>query len=62
MSRADIILIKVKDACREVIKDAEPIVNGDEVLTDGEEKIYEGRYELAEILLEQIYQWENENE
>jgi hypothetical protein len=27
-------------------------------LTDGSEKIYEGRYELAEDLLDQIKKWE----
>ena len=61
MSKSQIVLLKVKDFCRDAIKDAEPIVNGDEVLTDGEEKIYEGRYELAESLLEQIHLWENDD-
>ena len=62
MSRADITLIKVREFLRETIKDAEPIVNGDEILSDGEEKIYEGRYEVAETLQELIHKWENENE
>ena len=61
MSRADITLIKVREFLRETIKDAEPIVNGDEILSDGEEKIYEGRYEVAETLQELIHKWENEN-
>ena len=61
MSKADIVLIRVREFLRETIRDAEPIVNGDEILSDGEEKIYEGRYEVAETLQELIHKWENEN-
>ena len=61
MSKADIVLIRVREFLRETIRDAEPIVNGDEVLTDGEEKVYEGRYEVADTLRELTHQWENDD-
>lgn len=60
MNKEDIVLIKVKEFLRETIRDAEPIVNGDEILSDGEEKIYEGRYEVADTLIGLIHEWENE--
>ena len=60
MSKAEIVLVKVKEILHEAIKDAEPIINGDETLSDGEEKIYEGRYEIADTLQELIHQWWNE--
>ena len=61
MSKADIVLIRVREFISETIRDAEPIINGDEVLTDGEEKVYEGRYEVADTLRELIHQWENDD-
>ena len=42
------------------IKHNEPIINGDEVLTDGTHDIHVGRYECAKALLKQILKWEKE--
>ena len=36
-----------------------PVINGDEVLTDGSRDIYVGRNECAESLLKQIEKWED---
>ena len=36
----------------------EPVINGDEVLTDGSHDIHVGRNECAESLLKQIKRWE----
>ena len=36
----------------------EPVINGDEVLTDGSQDIHVGRNECAESLLKQIKKWE----
>lgn len=37
----------------------EPVINGDEVLTDGSHDIHVGRNECAESLLKQIKRWED---
>ena len=54
------ILIKVKNWLEEEIKNNEPIVEGEEELSDGTEDIFVGRSECAYSLLDQIKKWENE--
>lgn len=53
------ILNKIKLYCQSAIDDANDALEED--LTDGSEDIYEGRFELAQSLLEQIEIWEKEN-
>jgi len=57
MSDHKAILALVKNYCINASKDADDTLN-DGGLTDGSELIYEGRYELAEDLLDQIKKWE----
>ena len=56
------ILEKVKAWLEEEIEYNEPILSGDEELSDETFDIHEGRSELAECLLEQIKKWENADE
>ena len=56
------MLINIKDWLEEEIEHNEPVLDGDEELSDGTEYIYEGRSECATSLLEQIKKWENEDE
>ena len=56
------VIEKVKTWLEEEIEHNEPVLNGDEVLTDGTFDIHEGRSECATSLLEQIEKWENEEE
>ena len=51
---------KVKQMLEGEISSSQPIIDGDEEVTDGTDDIIIGRYEYAEGLLEQIKQWENE--
>ena len=39
----------------------EPVINGDEVLTDGTHDIHVGRSECADSLLSMINKWEKNN-
>jgi len=57
MNKHEAIIRLVKDYLINASKDADDTLN-DGGLTDGSELIYEGRYELAEDLLEQIRKWE----
>jgi len=57
MSNHKAILALVKNYCITASKDASDTLDEGN-LTDGSEGIYEGRYELAESLLEQIKTWE----
>ena len=41
----------------EEVSDAEPIVVGEEILTDGTEGVYLGRYELGNSLLAEFDKW-----
>ena len=50
--------IKIKNWLEEEIKNNEPIVEGEEELTDGTEDIYVGRSECSYSLLDQIKKWE----
>jgi|OM-RGC.v1.037414851 hypothetical protein len=51
---------KIKQMLEGEISSSQPIIDGDEEVTDGTDDIIIGRYEYAEQLLEQIKQWENE--
>tara|TARA_R100000654_G_scaffold19692_1_gene40150 strand:+ start:384 stop:641 length:258 start_codon:yes stop_codon:yes gene_type:complete len=55
------VLEKVKTWLKEEIEYNEPVLNGDEELSDGTEDIHEGRSECATSLLEQIKKWESEH-
>ena len=61
MSNAEKVLKKVKEWLEDEVKTFEdnPI---DEGIESEEQGIFIGRAEMAEGLLEQIEQWENENE
>ena len=52
------ILIKIKNWLEEEIKNNEPVVEGEEELSDGTEDIFVGRSECANSLLDQIKKWE----
>ena len=52
------MIIKIKNWLEEEIKNNEPMVEGEEALTDGTEDIYVGRSECAYSLLDQIKKWE----
>ena len=56
------VLEKVKTWLEEEIEHNEPVLNGDEELSDDTLDIHEGRSECATSLLEQIKKWENEDE
>ena len=53
MSNQAVILSLVKNYCINASEDASSTLD-DGGLTDGREKIYEGRYELAEAIIEYI--------
>ena len=52
------VLEKVKTWLEEEIEHNEPVLNGNDELSDYTENIYEGRSECATSLLEQIKKWE----
>ena len=54
------ILIKVKNWLEEEIKNNEPVVEGEEELSDGTDDIFVGRSECAYSLLQQIEKWEQD--
>ena len=56
------MLINIKDWLEEEIEHNEPVLNGDEKLSDGTEDIHVGRSECATGLLKLIKKWENEDE
>ena len=56
----DNVLAKVKTWLEEEIEHNEPVLDGDEGLSDGTEDIHEGRSECATSLLEQIKKWESQ--
>jgi hypothetical protein len=67
MSKADAVLKKVKEWLQEEIGMNQDVADAkdnkqDYITSDGTDDIIYGRYECAEGLLEQIQQWENENE
>jgi hypothetical protein len=57
MNKHEAIIFLIKDYCINASKDASDALD-EGILTDGSEGIFEGRYELAEDLLETIKQWE----
>ena len=50
---------KIVDWLEGEIEHNEPVINGDEVLTDGTHDIHVGRTECAESLLSMIKKWED---
>jgi len=56
----DAFINKIKSWLIDEVKHQQPIVDGEEILTDGTDDICEGRHECAEGLLNQIEEWENE--
>jgi hypothetical protein len=67
MSKADAVLKKVKEWLEEEIEMNQDVADAkdnkqDYITSDGTDDIIYGRHECAEGLLEQIEQWENENE
>ena len=56
------ILEKIKTWLEEEIEHNEPVLNGDEELSDDSLGIHDGRSECATSLLEQIKKWEKEND
>jgi hypothetical protein len=67
MSKADAVLKKVKEWLQEEIGMNQDVADAkdnkqDYITSDGTDDIIYGRHECAEGLLEQIEQWENENE
>ena len=55
------VLEKVKTWLKEEIEHNEPVVSGEEEMSDGTEQIYVGRTELAETLLEKLDEWDEED-
>jgi len=67
MSKADAVLKKVKEWLEEEIEMNQDVADAkdnkqDYITSDGTDDIIYGRHECAEGLLEQIEQWENEDE
>jgi hypothetical protein len=67
MSKADEVLKKVKEWLEEEIEMNQDVADAkdnkqDYITSDGTDDIIYGRHECADGLLEQIKQWENENE
>lgn len=56
------ILSNITEWLEGEIEHNEPVLNGDEELSDDTLGIHEGRSECATSLLEQIKKWENEDE
>ena len=56
------VLEKVKTWLEEEIEHNEPVLNGNEELSDGTENIHEGRSECATSLLNRIKKRESEDE
>ena len=52
----------LRDWLNEEIEHNEPVVSGEEEMSDGTEQIYVGRTELAETLLEKLDEWEEETD
>jgi hypothetical protein len=51
---------KIINWLEEEIEHNEPVLNGNEELSDGTEDIYKGRSECAKALLNQIKKWEKQ--
>ena len=53
---------RLRDWLQDEIEHNEPVVSGEEEMSDGTEQIYVGRTELAETLLEKLDEWEEETD
>ena len=53
---------RLRDWLKDEIEHNEPVVSGEEEMSDGTEQIYVGRTELAETLLEKLDEWEEETD
>ena len=53
---------RLRDWLNEEIEHNEPVVSGEEEMSDGTEQNYVGRTELAETLLEKLDEWEEETD
>ena len=60
IDQKDAFIKNIKSWLISEINNQQPIVDGEEILTDGTDDICEGRHECAEGLLNQIEEWENE--
>lgn len=60
IDQKDAFINKIKSWLVSEVNHQQPIVNGEEILTDGTDGICEGRHECAESLLNQIEKWEND--
>jgi len=60
IDQKDALINNIKAWLIDEVKHQQPIVDGEEILTDGTDDICEGRHECAEGLLNQIEEWENE--
>jgi len=52
---------RLRDWLKDEIEHNEPVVNGEEEMSDGSEQIYFGRTELAESLLQKLDEWDEED-
>ena len=59
IDQKDALINKIKSWLIDEVKHQQPIIDGEEILTDGTDDICEGRHECAEGLLNQIEEWEN---
>ena len=59
IDQKDAFINKIKSWLIDEVKHQQPIIDGEEILTDGTDDICEGRHECAEGLLNQIEEWEN---
>ena len=59
IDQKDALINNIKAWLIDEVKHQQPIVDGEEILTDGTDDICEGRHECAEGLLNQIEEWEN---
>lgn len=53
---------RLRDWLNEEIENNEPVVSGEEEMSDGTEQIYFGRTELAETLLQKLDEWDEEED
>ncbi len=55
------VIAKIERWLKQEISHQAPVVDGEEILTDGTEGISEGRYECAVSLLKQVEKWKKES-
>ena len=59
INEKDAFINKIKEWLIDEVNYQQPIIDGEEILTDGTDDICEGRHECADGLLNQIEEWEN---